>query len=331
MNRKDASATRHYPDISVSKEASATRSLPTLSAAFNLRNFSKNARPMAMDRASHSAPKLLRDSERTRGPLRGSHSTTAVNRGFGEDATCVQAYQAPLETVKERERRKYVAGGMERWRQIEEDERGLQAAAKKAEEKRMENERACKMLIRKAKEDKAVAESNAKYRKMIEELERKTALREREDRLAKEEKERKRVEEEERERQRRMPWQCPTCQGTGKCIICHGAGVWASTFYTSHVHCVNAPLNFGRKAQGCENCGGFSPGILGTSAPGSGLCTNCKGPGLIWPVLESSSPKSRRNASKLKALQEEFKPFGNIPAEESPAQDEAAAAPEEKE
>lgn len=228
-------------------------------AAFNLRQYSKSKRPMAismaMDRSS-SQSRLI------------------------------------LDTVKDQERRKKQAEGIARWQQIEEDERGLQAEMKRLRQVQREKQRARELVQQQKLEAMSLAESNAKYRATMAEYHRKAQEIEEQEINKREERERKRVEAEEAERRRRAPWTCEQCSGTGKCQGCNGAGLFPAIYFTSNVSDTSL-LTYGRKPQGCKTCGGFAPGVTGKMVQGSGVCTKCGGPGLIWPVLVEKTRASR--------------------------------------
>merc|ERR1711990_1109838 len=60
------------------------------------------------------------------------------------------------------------------------------------------------------------------------------------------------------------------------------------------------PLEFGKKSQGCETCGGLVPGIRGAFAHGTGICTACDGHGMLWPKLDE--PKLDKRGSRASYL-----------------------------
>jgi len=199
-----------------------------------------------------------------------------------------------LDTVKAEACRKRQAELQEAWRRIEEDERGVEAAQRKEEEKlaieRKKQERAEREERREAIRIHGV--NKLKARKAEEERIRRAN----EERVRKEweERVRKRMEEEEAERQRRAPKPCERCSSTpqpGKCPECEGKGYHMASYLVSKTR-EDAWLEFGKKFQGCEGCGGYHYGILGEVKIGSGLCYECGGHGQIWPKLDDTSPRS---------------------------------------
>merc|ERR1740129_947940 len=138
--------------------------------------------------------------------------------------------QFPLETLKERMRRQRVSEHLERVRQKEEDHRGVEAARRKVELKRAAEEKAKREAAEEATRMERLLRENAIYRAEQE-------RQEEADRKVREEKQRK-VEEKARakreaflqDRQRRMPWKCENCSGSGVCPECGGKGLHASVF-----------------------------------------------------------------------------------------------------
>mmetsp|Transcript_62447 Transcript_62447/g.160913 ORF Transcript_62447/g.160913 Transcript_62447/m.160913 type:complete len:290 (+) Transcript_62447:81-950(+) len=230
------------------------RSDPALSPAFNLRQFSQKKKLLAM-----------------------------------ESATAVQHY--PLETLKEQSRRAHLGKLVQLQKQREVEERGIEAAealaAMKAGEARSD---AMKLAMKRARERK-MRETNARVRKAEKEEQRKAWEEREERRRIAEERERLRLEEEEFERQRRAPWQCSTCSGSGLCQACAGKGALSTQFLVSRVdkdweRFGGVRQDFGTKPSGCEECGGCYQGIAGALQKGDGLCNTCNGAGMIWPKEE---------------------------------------------
>jgi hypothetical protein len=195
------------------------------------------------------------------------------------------------------------------FRQKEEDERGLHAAEAK------------KVKLAQQKEREKVRSERARkaHDRMVTECERQAKLRAEEERRQWEEveaarseeyeKARRISEEREAERQRRMPWECNRCQGSGQCSDCKGRGYHMGMFLVSNVDAAKHPLEFGKKSQGCETCGGLVPGIRGQAEMGTGVCVACDGEGKIWPKLSameerrssktaSQAPSRRRTSSQ---------------------------------
>lgn len=198
-----------------------------------------------------------------------------------------------LDTVKAQECRKRQAEVQEAWRRLEEDERGVVAARLKREAKLAEKRREREQKEREERREAIHNMELAKIRARKAEEER--IRRANEERIQKlqEERERKRLEEEEAERQRRMPWPCPRCSETehvGKCRDCEGKGYHVASYLVPKMR-TDAWLEFGKKFQGCEGCGGYHYGILGEVKIGNGICYECGGPGLIWPDLDPPSRK----------------------------------------
>lgn len=200
--------------------------------------------------------------------------------------------QFPLETLKARECRRRLAETRERWRQKEEDERGVVAAERKRALQRADRERkACEAKERKAEEARSQREM-ALYQEAKEKHERLESEEMEKRRLEFEELQRLRRQAAEQDRQRRMPWTCGHCNGSGRCPLCDGAGHLDSLFLSSYV-VPEKSLEFGRKPQGCPDCSGYGPGIRGELQSGSGHCNACDGRGKIWPELPAeASPKA---------------------------------------
>jgi len=210
------------------------------------------------------------------------------------------------DTEKASRHREKLAEQQEAWRQREEDERGIEKArAKQVRLAQLQEKEKRKAEHAQRVHEKAVRES-ARWKAQFEEEERVRV--EKEEIKYREERERARRQREaaEAERNRRMPWECTNCQGTGKCLTCQGKGYHMGVFLVSKLNMDTAehPLEFGRKTQGCETCGGFIPGIRGQVEVGTGVCTVCHGHGLIWPKLEENKPRlddKRRSRRSIRA------------------------------
>uniref|UniRef100_A0A6T8RLA5 Uncharacterized protein n=1 Tax=Pyrodinium bahamense TaxID=73915 RepID=A0A6T8RLA5_9DINO len=201
----------------------------------------------------------------------------------------------PAETVKVRQWRQRQATLLEHQRRKEEDERGLEAAARKCELKRAEKEREVIRARAQAEWKEKCKRENKIY--MEEKARLEAAEREEEERRRREREEQQRRQREaaERDRLAKMPWTCGTCQGSGRCIQCGGSGLFDSTFLAPQVDS-NGRLEFGRKPQGCAACCGFGSGIRGRMQPGTGQCDSCDGHGMIWPQLVQDKAPHRRAA-----------------------------------
>lgn len=237
-----------------------SRSSPTLAAAYNLRQFSRTS---------------------AHGKLGFTRLTTDTS--------------VHLDTVGAQKCRARQAELQEAWRRREEDERGLEAAAKK---KAMREQETLRELRRAEKQERAEAIRDKELAKIMarkQEEERIRLANEEAVRKEAEEKERLRQEEEEREWRRRQPTPCPRCSHCmepGKCPECNGKGYHMAYYLQPKVK-TDTWLEFGKKFQGCEGCGGYHYGILGEVKIGTGICWNCNGHGKIWPIIDDRSPKSR--------------------------------------
>lgn len=235
-----------------------SRSSPAMTAAFNLRAFSSKQKPLQLEREASRA---------------SEHNTH-------------------LDTVKAQEYRKKMLERKEAWRQREEDERGEEAAKRKAEEKmlRLEKERA-----EAKKQQRAEAHRREVVRRHIEAEQRKKREAEEAARRKRQELEdelRQKREAAEQERLRRMPKTCELCSGSGKCQECNGEGFTLTTFLATSIS--TSDLEFGRKPLGCHECGGYHHGVFGETKMGVGYCLNCDGHGKIWPKIDEDSPLIRR-------------------------------------
>jgi hypothetical protein len=90
---------------------------------------------------------------------------------------------------------------------------------------------------------------------------------------------------------------CPTCQGSGKCQACGGAG------YLSAGTCHGQPAVFG-----CTECGGVrgDPCNSGGGSAGSGLCPTCGGSGQVPganPAGSDPSQSANEAAERQRALE----------------------------
>lgn len=257
----------------------ASQSMPTMPVVFNLRGHARSNRPQFR-----------------------AHEYVTTNR---------TSAQLLLTTVKDAKLRTANQRLVDALNQRDEDHRGQvakQKAIMKKEQARMREER------KKAREEEAeqlyweqLRVVNAEYervrRAQVEQAEQEEA-----ERLAAE---KLRAAEIERERIRRLPWNCPVCEGSGKCLDCDGEGFIESCFLAPQVSharnryessvCFKAPTidpALGIKPQGCKTCGGLHVGILGQPKYGDGACTNCAGEGKLWPrIAPSPSPKARRESS----------------------------------
>lgn len=189
----------------------------------------------------------------------------------------------------------------EAWTQKEIDERGIQ----RAEEVRMQKEMKAERLRRKAAKQ-AAHDENCRAR--FQEHERRRLEEERAEAEAAEIR-RRQEEEAQLERSRRIqedmlrrhrePKVCQTCSGTGICPKCNGNQVLCQDFFAPvSKDFVPCRLEFGRKPQGCEACGGYAPGIDGKYRAGTGKCAHCDGHGKIWPDLETKSRHNKKNSRK---------------------------------
>lgn len=242
--------------------AGLSRSSPALAAAFNLRQFAEmhNHIPSA-DRPS-------------------SAST------FSRPGKVI-----PIEKID-------LLGGNGRWRQRkaekEFERRRAEEQEKRRQDKIREEERRRKQAHLAERKRQHQLEEERRWQeereqKRLEQLERERKKREEEER------ERQRREDEERERLRRQPKTCEICEGSGKCTACMGKGFYFSMFLVNKVT-KETLLDYGRKLQGCMTCGGYPQGVVGDLQKGTGLCPNCHGRGMVWPVIdgESSSPSRMR-------------------------------------
>lgn len=193
-----------------------------------------------------------------------------------------------LDTLKDRERQKRRAAYLEAWHQRDEDERGLQKAAREEAEQAANRER---QRLRDARRER---EEQSRHKTWVAAMRRKDEREEQErlarefERQAREAFEQKKRREEEEERQRRAPRVCELCSGTGLCVACNGTGLMVQDFLVPSTGPGSTFLyEFGRKPQGCSDCGGHSPGIGGSRmSEGSGRCAHCGGLGQVWPHLE---------------------------------------------
>jgi len=206
-------------------------------------------------------------------------------------------------------------GGNGRWRQKRAAEYFARKAVEDAEAERLERiKREEKARRRRELEERRRRHQEEMDRKDREERERRrreAEERERQQREA-EERERRRREAEERERQRRAPKMCQTCMGTGHCQVCMGKGTYFSMFLVSAVD-PDSILEYGKKTQGCGNCGGYAQGVRGDVLKGSGRCPACKGQGKIWPVIDDARSPNLRLSHKdtlQGEVKEDVDPFG---------------------
>lgn len=223
-------------------------------AAFNLRQFSMGRQRLGMQRALSQ-------------PLCSSSS---------------------VGTLKERERQRRQAAHLEAWRQREEDERGLEEAARQEAQRAADRERQRLQSARRELEEQARHKAfTAAMRRKEEREEQERQARELE-RQTREALEQQRLRQEEEERQRRAPKVCELCAATGVCGPCQGTGLKVQDFLVPSTRPGSTfPYEFGRKPQGCLDCGGHSPGIGGSKMrEGSGKCHRCGGLGKVWPHLE---------------------------------------------
>jgi len=193
----------------------------------------------------------------------------------------------PLETLKERERRRFLEEQQMAWHQKEEDERGLQEKARRLELKIREQEKATVVEARrKIREERFMASVAAWKQEMAVVAARKFEEEERL-RIETETRLRTRREKAEADRRRRMPWWCEECDGSGVCAACGGTGFWDGVFLAKEVGpkapLVNCGAKFGRQPQGCPHCDGFGAGIRGECQQGTGICSTCNGHKMIWP------------------------------------------------
>merc|ERR1712176_401628 len=199
-----------------------------------------------------------------------------------------------------------VIGGNGKWRQ-----RLAQIEWQKREVEEKERMEKLKILAEeKARKQAAIAERKKKQleeerRQVLAERERqKREKEEREEKQRqKEEKERLKREEAEREWLARQPKTCETCQGVGKCVTCQGKGTIFSVFLVSKVDSATSITDFGRKEQGCDDCGGYRQNILGQLRPGTGKCAACGGHGKIWPDVEAKGGRPRFNTGMAGGMQ----------------------------
>jgi len=237
-----------------------------MSAAFNLRAFSSKQKPLQIER----------------------------------EASRTSAASVHLDTVKAQEYRKKILERKELWRQREEDERGEEAAKRKAEERmlRLEKDREEAEKQRRAEAHRAeVVKRHVAAEEARRQREREEAIRRRREQA---EEERLKREAAERERLRRMPNPCSRCAGNGRCPACNGEGFTLTTFLGAAGETASN-LEFGRRPLGCHECGGFNHGVHGESKMGLGYCLLCDGHGKIWPQIEedeewSSVRRGRRGA-----------------------------------
>jgi len=206
-------------------------------------------------------------------------------------------------------------GGNGRWRQKRAAEYFARKAVEDAEAERLERiKREEKARRRRELEERRRRHQEEMDRKDREERERRRREAEEKERQQREaeERERRRREAEERERQRRAPKMCQTCMGTGHCQVCMGKGTYFSMFLVGAVD-PDSILEYGKKTQGCGNCGGYAQGVRGEVLKGSGRCPNCKGQGKIWPVIDDGnrSPNMRLNQKDLPPAEaKDDDPFG---------------------
>lgn len=247
-------------------------------------------------------------SQRARDAAGGSRSSPALAAAFrlekisfGKKLIAMEYTKVPerfpLETIKDRDRRRRVEEQVEKMRQRDEKELGLAASELKREkilqrrerEKRLEAERKaedlkCQEMVKKWKLEQAIIADRERERAEIQ-------------RKAAEEKERKHAQEAELDRVRRIPVVCRTCDGNGMCQECKGTGVHQATFLSPKIE--KHPLEFGTKKRGCEGCFGCNQGIRGELKQGNGTCSTCAGVGKFctgWcsrPISPITSPFSR--------------------------------------
>jgi len=183
----------------------------------------------------------------------------------------------PLETVKDRDRRRIVDARLEKMRQREEDERGLVAMEMKRQARMREIEGTQKREATKRVEDAKRQEMVKKWKAEQAAYAKQDAERAEIARKADHEKARIQEEAAEADRLQRIPVLCSTCKGGGMCQECQGSGVHSATFLAPSV--VSHPLQFGTKTRGCTACMGCNQGIRGELRGGSGVCTTCSGVG----------------------------------------------------
>ncbi|CAK0896686.1 unnamed protein product [Prorocentrum cordatum] len=171
-------------------------------AAFNLRQFSMGRQRLGMQRALSQ-------------PLCSSSS---------------------VGTLKERERQRRQAAHLEAWRQREEDERGLEEAARQEAQRAADRER---QRLQSARRESwrsrpgtrpsrpPCAARRSEQERQARELERQT----------REALEQQRLRQEEEERQRRAPKVCELCAATGVCGPCQGTGLKVQDFLVPSTRC----------------------------------------------------------------------------------------------
>jgi len=235
-----------------------SRSAPTLAVSYNLRQFAYDKKHILPERPA-STGKLL-----------------------------------PLEKID-------LLGGNGRWRQrkakVLYDQRAIEEAEARRQQKLIEAERARKQELREKRRKAQIKEEEDRRRDDRERGRREAEEREQKRREADE---RKRLEREEEEREwlRRQPKMCPVCEGNKLCKKCHGKGYFFCMFLVEKVD-EDSLLQHGRMHQGCEDCGGYRHNILGDLKKGTGRCANCNGVGKITPKLDPWTPGSRKKIGAI--------------------------------
>lgn len=253
------------------KGMSMSRSSPSLAAAFSLREFSQ-AKKRVPNEKSNSTPDLA------------------------------------MEEIDK-------LGGNGRWRQ-----RKAEDFFKRQAEEELERQREQKLVEEKKFKRKKELEARRRRQQQEEEMKRladeereREEQREREERRRKqEEKERMIREQEHRDWQARQPVMCDACNGTGLCAACDGKGEVFAVFLVPSV--CKAPnsnfMDFGKQAQGCENCGGCRQNVMGGLQKGTGKCPSCNGTGKVWPdaAFTGRAGRTRFKASMSMMSSADFSP-----------------------
>jgi len=185
-----------------------------------------------------------------------------------------------------------LCGGNGCWKQRKaQKEWARQKAQKEKEEQERKLQKERERLSKLDRAERRRKREEAERLRVLQEQERERLRKLDEERLLREleeERERKRLEE-ERQRQRRLPRQCETCSGSGRCGDCRGKGSNTVLYLSRSVEKVSSARSTGSAAkgygswpQGCVSCGGIGDNSTwGGFRAGSGKCATCAGCGKV--------------------------------------------------
>jgi hypothetical protein len=241
------------------------QSAPSLSAAFNLREYSLGRKKLATP-----------ESKRRAG-------------GFGQNLLHAEISYTQDDLI----------GGNGAWRQrkakVEFDKKAAEEEARRRQEKIMQVEMLRRKALREERRRRAEEEEKRHLREEHERFIRNQREKAERQRIL-EEKEQQRKEQEHRDWLARQPKPCEICNGSGKCQSCSGRGLLLDTFLVAKVspqQQARKGVSFGRLEQGCNHCGGWRQNLIGELKMGDGRCTKCGGAGQIWPIIAKKSDTNR--------------------------------------